>query len=171
MINCAELARPREWPILTDQQAQDFFRRQIEYIVGQVQFPIRGFVVDTRSYSRLFAVQGGQKYGLLTTGFGIATWVAGRVEADRSQELGFEVMKEFGFNPNVSLRQREHRSYWDKTIIEKTTGYPSQTIGGLVFDKVEQSYEGSERPFQVEWRARDAARRFRVWGNDKVKVA
>ena len=173
MINPAELGRTPigERPILTDEQVKGFVRGQIQYIVGQVQVPIRAFVVDARSYTRLFAMRGQEQYGLLTRGFGSNTRVAGRVETSRSQELAFEVMKEFGFDPNAVIDEHESKSFVGEQIVQKIATYPSKTIGGLVFDRVTEYALGDETPFRVEWRARDAAHRFRIGSRDTVKVA
>lgn len=197
MINPAELEkRPiRESPpIFTDEQVKDSVRGQIQYIVGQVQFPIRAFMVDARSYTYLFAMQGREQYSSLKNIWGD---VVGRTEVSRSQELAFGVMKEFGFDPNALIG--ESQPVINGKIIQKTATYPSKTIGGLVFDRITESVigdeapsriewgsvidsiiytapnriiytaaVGDEKPFRVEWRARDAARRFRIGNRDKV---
>mgnify|MGYP001573301089 FL=1 len=92
----------------------------------------------------------------------------GKAEATRTQELTFETMKEFGFDPN---RLVDERTTTNNGIVEKTSTYPSGTIGGLVFDRVDKYTLGSEKPFRVEWRARDNAHRFRIGAREKVKVA
>lgn len=170
MINPAELGRfpVREPRIFTDEQVKNSVRGNIEYVVRQVQFPVRAFVVDARSFTYLFDMQGQGRYSLLKNLWGD---VQGRVEAGHTQELAFEVMREFGFDPNNKLGEDESRSYYNKQIIQKTTTYGSRTIGGLVFDRIEESTAESERPFRIEWRARDAARRFRIGSKEKVKVA
>lgn len=173
MINPAELGRApiREPQMLNDEEVKDLVRSRIEYVVGQVKNPIRAFVVDTRDYARLFSMQGEEAYALIKTGFGSYTRVAGRVEMNRGQELAFEVMEEFGFDAKVLVEERESISVTNKAIVEKTSTYPSKTIGGLVFERVTESTVGNETPFKVEWRAKDAARRFRVGSRDPVKVA
>ena len=168
MINPAELGiRPtREYKIFTDEQVKDSVRGQIEYIVGQIQLPVRAFfMADLRSTTYLFAMQGQQQYSFLENLWGD---VVGKAEATRAQELAFETMKEFGFDPN---RLVDKQSATNNGIVKKTLTYPSGTIGGLVFDRVEKYTLGSEKPFKVEWRARDDAHRFRIGTREKVKVA
>jgi len=170
MINPAELGRTpiRERTILTDEQVKGFVRGQIQYIVGQVKNPIRAFVVDTRGYTYLFAMRGGEQYSLLEN---IRGDVVGKAEVGRSQELAFKVMKEFGFDPNTLVDRHEYEPTMNTQTVQKIETYPSKTIGGLVFDRVTKSTLGNETPFRVEWRARDAARRFRIGSSDTVKVA
>ena len=162
MINPEVLLRPpvKEHPILTDDQVQIFFRKKIQHTVGRVQNPIHLYPFDQRDITPLFRMQGGEEYTLLKTGFGSNTCIHGRVETTRVQELAFEVMKEFGFDPALTDEDKM-KTVVDKGVNKRTEIYPSRAIEGLVFERVESAVE-SERPFRVEWSVRDAVPKFRI---------
>lgn len=98
MINRAEMISYGELetrlPVFTDQQIQSGLRDKIERVRGKVELPLR--FLSGWEWDHLFSFEG-EKFAKVK--FGKAT---GRVESDRLQQLGLEIMKQYGLNEDVS---------------------------------------------------------------------
>ena len=70
-----------------------------------------------------------------------------RVEPKRVQEIGFQVMKQYGFDENMRLKEKD-RQQWAGERTETIT-YGSRTHRDLVFRR-HRSYT-DDGTFSVEW--------------------
>ena len=167
-MNRAEMVRQSmvdaRLPVLTDQEIQSNLRSKID--------PIR------RNVESSFRI--GYQYGTLGDGISrdLFSFTAeesfiedvdwrkgkiGKVESDHLQQLGLEVMKEYGFD-ETKTKPYAGLQKWQQNDIDDPGGtsreftlYPSQTIEGLVFERTRKYVKTTGETISVSWSVRDNA--------------
>lgn len=92
-----------------------------------------------------------------------------RIERGRYQELAFQVMKRFGFDPN-HFRPNFIDGNWNPDgVVQLDNGtsreildFPSTTIPGLVFERWLEFYTGTGQPIYVGWSVIDNGPYWRI---------
>lgn len=168
MINVTELAKPpiRELPALTDDQAQKYLRESIVPLVGRIQAPIRLYPFDQRERDDLFVISGEGPIAFIKSRWG---GNLGKVEPEHGQKLTSEVMGEFGFDPEIKSKETKVHNLKSGVSTEVLT-YPSQTIKGLVFERLVKSYTKDNKVFEIWWSIRDAAPKLGINIRNKVPL-
>lgn len=174
MINRAEMERSSDikarLPISTDQEVQDIFRRKIEFIRRGVDLPVRvgsPYNQPLDSQQHLFSFTA-EEYSYLE-GMHWRDGKIGRVESNRLQALGLEVMKGYGFDENSSMPEYQNRGWIQDGTIDDRDGtsrefriYPSKTINGLAFERVKKYGTATGEVISVSWSVLDKAPLFRI---------
>ena len=176
MINRVEIVRPSNvearLPILTDQQVQEILRSKIDAIRRNVKLSVRiGRLFETLGDGyrcSLFYLTGEESSCL--KGVDETT---GKVESERLQRLGFEVMREYGFDENNT---RVYRNGWKKNGTDFLNGisreykfYPSKTIDGLTFERTRTYAKDTGKTLSVAWEVVDSASLVRIKSRKKVR--
>lgn len=166
-----------EPPRLTDEQAMTAFRSKIEAIRKMVELRLRlGYIGESMMHPRL-----GQSRELLVLsaesedsgivhelGPGGVVKFWGILERGRAQELLFQVMEEYGLNPNHM--DRSLKSPWgSNNMVSEENGtrtefiaFPSTTIPGLVFHRERNFYPETNGNIRVSWHVSDRAPAFNI---------
>lgn len=167
-----------EPPRLTDEQAMTAFRSKIEAIKKMVNRRLRlgyhgevsGIHPPLGQFRELLLLSAeGEDSGIvpeLEPGGRAKFW--GKLERGRAQELLFQVMKEYGFDPN-NMDQSLKSPWGSDNMVSKEDGtrtefiaFPSTTIPGLVFHRERNFYPETNGNISVSWHVSDCAPRFNI---------
>jgi hypothetical protein len=171
MINWVEMARQgtEGLPILADTDIKEFLRSKIEYVSGKVGKRLRIGHPDN-SHNNLFSFTAEEysSFGSLFSGIG-----PGKVKSDYLQTLGLEIMKEYGLDEGVSYLDPKYRNHVEfrerggtfnngDGTLGQVRLYPSKTLKGLVFERVQKISATTNKILSVSWSVRDEAPLFRI---------
>ena len=175
MINQAEMvskvAIEVRLRVLTDQEIQSNLRSKIDAIKRSVELPIRigrPYGILGEDNSRFLFLFKAEEFSFLRRD-SIYPERVGRVESDRLQRLGLEVMKEYGLDEKVSRPPYHDRGWTKDGVIDDRNGnsremmlYPSQTIDGLAFVRTREFIKATGQTLSVGWSVLDKAPLFRI---------
>lgn len=171
MINRAEMGRPKEkeLPILGDQEVQNILRSRIDAIRRNVERPIRfGYFYHIMPFSALNEKDDHRELFFFTSEE-FSFFENGKVESDRLQRLGFEIMRGYGLDENISQPAYTNNGYNQNEVNDYSNGisvevldYPSQTINGLIFQRIREFVTATGKTLSVDWEAVDKAPVFRI---------
>lgn len=77
------------------------------------------------------------------------------LERGKLQEMGMTAMEDFGLNQDIY--RTTYTYHGENGVFREVRDYPSQTVNGLVFNRLYDKVEASENPVFVEWSIRDEA--------------
>lgn len=171
MINVEMLqAEPKEQtpplPILKEPQVREALTAKIEAAVTNTR-QIGGFfepLCDANKRFKLFFMYGPRKMSEVSD----PKETIGKFGRKRFQELTFEVMTKYGFNPDISRPLYTSGGFDAQGISHYPDGtsrqflvYPSQTVPGLFFERETDFYTATEEPITVSWTVIGQKRPFR----------
>lgn len=161
MINVAELRRPpgkeqlelsgflptadEVLPVLSDKIVAARMREDIEETWREATRVVRIFG-KVWKHRPLFSVSATSEYSRVYEANG---WMPiGRVERGRFQELGLQVMREYGYDENEF--RVGHSDHSDGTTREQRV-YPSKTHKRITFERLTDFYTDTQEPISVHW--------------------
>ena len=145
-------------PVFTDRQVQVALRTSLsaarevtERIAGIRSYPACNFP--------LFSIEAGE---LVFIGHGAVKYQKGKL-----QETGFEALRRFGMDPDITEPYRDRHGRVRESIeeifdgtVNETLSYPSQTIPGLSFLRSRQYYPNTGETINVAWYAQASPKPF-----------
>lgn len=164
MINPREMVTRRAieerspLPLATDQEVQDALREKIEIFRRCVEKPVRlGHPTESNvlnAAGHLFTFTAENDSWLEDEGGKRVR----RVESDRFQALGLQVMRDYGLDDNESIPMKGGYSVNGSIgVSTEIRRYPSQSIKGLVFERTKKSIPATGETLSVRWEVMDNA--------------
>ncbi|MCL4415703.1 MAG: hypothetical protein M1365_03230 [Actinobacteria bacterium] len=165
MINVETLRKgppkPEETPlpILKDEQVRSVLVGQLEAARALTEQISPFFTISplagVTNFS-LFSMSAEEEMSTVWSG----TSKAGVCERGKFQEIAFEVMYRYGFNPNVHKPgyasmgwNPDGTAHYPNGTSRECLSYPSQTIPGLKFERLRDYYTDTDETIWVNWTA------------------
>lgn len=157
-------------PLATDQEVQDTLHKKIETFRRCVENPVRfGHPTESNVLNpagHLFTFTAEEHSWLEDEGGKRVR----RVESDRLQALGLQVMRDYGLDDDKSIPMKggysANGNIGTSTEIRR---YPSQNIKGLVFERIKTSIPATGETLSVRWEVMDNAPLLRLPIRDTVQ--
>lgn len=154
-------------PILSDEEARINLSKKIEDLASGLKRNIRlgKPYHDRRS---LFGISSTEPSTLTDSDRG---WTkAGQVEPERLQNLAFEVMSQYGFDPSVFYPKYSDGDWNNDGVsfnekygtAKQILMYPSQSIPGLIFSRELSYWSDNNAPIWVSWEVLDEGPEFKM---------
>lgn len=163
MIELKELTPrpPERYPPATDDQVRKTIESKIDLILKSINKPIR--CIPMTDPQLLFEIRGGVERSILRDD---KRKVVGEVEYQRLQELGLEIMKSYGLDPNYSFLDERPPAELANGTTKEIRFFPGRYYHGLMFQRDHIYTTDSKKPVYIAWRALDKATdlRFEVFG-------
>ncbi|MBI3109508.1 hypothetical protein HYZ06_00510 [Candidatus Daviesbacteria bacterium] len=162
----------------SDDLVLSILRNRVEAVKRAVEQPFRLGLLDlqqVRNSRELFYMSTESEYSFLEIGARELGYILPptrnriRIERGRYQELAFQVMERFGFDPN-HFRPSFIGEGWNSAgVVQLDNGtsreildFPSTTIPGLAFERWLEFYTGTGQPIYVGWSVIDNGPRWRI---------